>query len=171
MVGDYISTSVIGGKAVSVLAVGKTPANGQAFGEGLYTVGGLNGLRHPRRSRPGLQHHRRDTPYSPPAYRALSTALNTAGTAGNPRLRPHGLLVATMPAHVDGPATLTITHHPDDPLPDDLILTSGTECVITLHGTPACGWTAVTSLIDGDTAKTTSTGVNAVPLWVYCPQP
>ncbi|MGW2815637.1 exo-alpha-sialidase [Streptomyces sp. NPDC001415] len=41
MVGDYISTSVVGGKAVAVFAVGKTPTNGQAFDEALYTAGGL----------------------------------------------------------------------------------------------------------------------------------
>ncbi|WP_406470102.1 exo-alpha-sialidase [Streptomyces sp. NBC_01615] len=41
MVGDYLSTSVIGGKAVSVFAVGKAPTNGQAFDEALYTAGGL----------------------------------------------------------------------------------------------------------------------------------
>jgi hypothetical protein len=39
MVGDYLSTSVIGGKAVSVFAVGKAPTNGQAFDEALYTAG------------------------------------------------------------------------------------------------------------------------------------
>jgi hypothetical protein len=42
MVGDYISTSIVNGKAVSVFAVGRTPTNGQTFDEGLYTVGGLN---------------------------------------------------------------------------------------------------------------------------------
>ncbi|GHE11842.1 exo-alpha-sialidase [Streptomyces alanosinicus] len=41
MVGDYISTSVIGGKAVSAFAVGKAPAGGQAFDEALYTAGPL----------------------------------------------------------------------------------------------------------------------------------
>ncbi|MDJ0343944.1 exo-alpha-sialidase [Streptomyces sp. H10-C2] len=41
MVGDYMSTSVIGGKAFAVFAVGKAPANGQAFDEALYTAGGL----------------------------------------------------------------------------------------------------------------------------------
>ncbi|WP_234376790.1 exo-alpha-sialidase [Streptomyces sp. TP-A0356] len=41
MVGDYVSTSVIAGKAISVFAVGKTPANGQAFDEALYTAGPL----------------------------------------------------------------------------------------------------------------------------------
>ncbi|WP_256725554.1 exo-alpha-sialidase [Streptomyces sp. IMTB 2501] len=41
MVGDYISTSVLSGKAVSVFAVGKTPAGGQAFDEALYTAGPL----------------------------------------------------------------------------------------------------------------------------------
>ncbi|MFK0022637.1 hypothetical protein [Streptomyces sp. NPDC090798] len=41
MVGDYLSTSVIAGKAVSVFAVGKAPTNGQAFDEVLYTAGPL----------------------------------------------------------------------------------------------------------------------------------
>ncbi|MFD9510095.1 exo-alpha-sialidase [Streptomyces mirabilis] len=41
MVGDYLSTSVIAGKAVSVFAVGKAPSNGQAFDEALYTAGPL----------------------------------------------------------------------------------------------------------------------------------
>ncbi|WP_223279563.1 exo-alpha-sialidase [Streptomyces sp. SDr-06] len=42
MVGDYISTSVVNGKSVAVFAVGRTPTNGQAFDEGLYTAGGLS---------------------------------------------------------------------------------------------------------------------------------
>jgi hypothetical protein len=41
MVGDYISTSVIAGKAFSVFAVGKAPTGSQAFDEALYTAGGL----------------------------------------------------------------------------------------------------------------------------------
>ncbi|GGU87350.1 hypothetical protein GCM10010211_62010 [Streptomyces albospinus] len=41
MVGDYLSTSVIDGKAVSAFAVGKSPTNGQAFDEALYTAGPL----------------------------------------------------------------------------------------------------------------------------------
>ncbi|MFI5977687.1 hypothetical protein [Streptomyces sp. NPDC051452] len=41
MVGDYLSTSVVGGKAVSAFAVGKASANGQAFDEALYTAGPL----------------------------------------------------------------------------------------------------------------------------------
>ncbi|MEU6970098.1 hypothetical protein AB0A71_20625 [Kitasatospora aureofaciens] len=42
MVGDYLSTSVVNGRAVAVFAVGKAPANGQAFDEGMYAVvGGL----------------------------------------------------------------------------------------------------------------------------------
>ncbi|AUG75840.1 hypothetical protein CFP65_0919 [Kitasatospora sp. MMS16-BH015] len=42
MVGDYLSASVVNGKAVAIFAVGKTPTNGQAFDEGMYTVtGGL----------------------------------------------------------------------------------------------------------------------------------
>jgi hypothetical protein len=42
MVGDYISTSVVGGKSVAIFAVGKAPTNGQAFDEAMYTVpGGL----------------------------------------------------------------------------------------------------------------------------------
>jgi hypothetical protein len=41
MVGDYISCSVTGGKAVAIFAVGKPPANGQAFNEAMYSAGGL----------------------------------------------------------------------------------------------------------------------------------
>ncbi|MER5637973.1 hypothetical protein ABT095_13565 [Kitasatospora sp. NPDC002227] len=40
MVGDYLSTSVVNGKAVSVFAVGKAPTNGQAYDEAMYTVAG-----------------------------------------------------------------------------------------------------------------------------------
>ncbi|MEZ0070006.1 hypothetical protein ABIA32_006054 [Streptacidiphilus sp. MAP12-20] len=40
MVGDYISCSVVNGKGVAVFAVGKTPINGQAFDEAMYTVSG-----------------------------------------------------------------------------------------------------------------------------------
>ncbi|MER6068130.1 hypothetical protein ABT187_04570 [Streptomyces sp. NPDC001817] len=42
MIGDYISTSVISGKAVSAFAVGKAPSGGQAFDEALYTAGPLS---------------------------------------------------------------------------------------------------------------------------------
>lgn len=45
MVGDYISTSIVNGKSVSVFAVGKTPTNGQAFDEAMYTVAGGLALR------------------------------------------------------------------------------------------------------------------------------
>jgi BNR repeat protein len=41
MVGDYLSCSFAGGKAVSVFAVGRTPTNGKAFDEAMYTVGPL----------------------------------------------------------------------------------------------------------------------------------
>jgi hypothetical protein len=41
MVGDYISCSIVDGKAVAIFAIGRTPANGQAFNEAMYTVGGL----------------------------------------------------------------------------------------------------------------------------------
>jgi hypothetical protein len=41
MVGDYISCSVTGGKAVAIFAVGKAPTNGQAFDEAMYSAGGL----------------------------------------------------------------------------------------------------------------------------------
>ncbi|WP_329048227.1 exo-alpha-sialidase [Amycolatopsis sp. NBC_01488] len=41
MVGDYLSCSIAGGKAVAIFAVGKTPSGGQAFDEGMYTAGGL----------------------------------------------------------------------------------------------------------------------------------
>jgi hypothetical protein len=40
MVGDYISCSVVNGKSVALVAIGKAPTNGQAFDEGMYTVGG-----------------------------------------------------------------------------------------------------------------------------------
>ncbi|WP_031073222.1 hypothetical protein [Streptomyces sp. NRRL WC-3742] len=45
MVGDYLSTSVANGRAVAVLAVGKAPANGQAFDEAMYAVAGGLALR------------------------------------------------------------------------------------------------------------------------------
>ncbi|MDH6140404.1 hypothetical protein P3T35_002412 [Kitasatospora sp. GP30] len=45
MVGDYISCSVVNGRSVSVFAVGKTPTNGQAFDEAMYTVQGGLALR------------------------------------------------------------------------------------------------------------------------------
>lgn len=45
MVGDYISTSVVNGKSVSIFAVGKTPTNGQAFDEGMWSVAGGLALR------------------------------------------------------------------------------------------------------------------------------
>ncbi|MGA5821997.1 hypothetical protein ACPC54_29540 [Kitasatospora sp. NPDC094028] len=42
MVGDYLSTSVVNGRAVAIFAVGKAPTNGQAFDEAMYAVtGGL----------------------------------------------------------------------------------------------------------------------------------
>ncbi|MFE7592672.1 sialidase family protein [Kitasatospora sp. NPDC057512] len=42
MVGDYLSTSVLDGKAVAIFAVGRAPADGQAFDEAMYAVeGGL----------------------------------------------------------------------------------------------------------------------------------
>ncbi|MEU6217595.1 hypothetical protein ABZ845_08735 [Streptomyces sp. NPDC047022] len=44
-VGDYISTSMVNGRSVSIFAVGKTPTNGQAFDESLYTVAGGLALR------------------------------------------------------------------------------------------------------------------------------
>ncbi|KAA2265372.1 hypothetical protein F0L68_04715 [Solihabitans fulvus] len=40
MVGDYISTSVVNGKGIGVIAVGKAPTNGQAFDEAMYVVAG-----------------------------------------------------------------------------------------------------------------------------------
>ncbi|MEY9968025.1 hypothetical protein ABIA33_006105 [Streptacidiphilus sp. MAP12-16] len=40
MVGDYISTSVVNGRSVALLPVGKAPTNGQAFDEAMYTVAG-----------------------------------------------------------------------------------------------------------------------------------
>ncbi|HEV2346714.1 MAG TPA: exo-alpha-sialidase [Actinocrinis sp.] len=41
MVGDYISCSVLNGNAYALFAVGKTPTNGLAFDEAMYTAGGL----------------------------------------------------------------------------------------------------------------------------------
>ena len=38
MVGDYISCSAAGGKAVAIFAVGKPPANDQAFDEAMYSA-------------------------------------------------------------------------------------------------------------------------------------
>ncbi|MFF4383865.1 exo-alpha-sialidase [Kitasatospora sp. NPDC001547] len=40
MVGDYLSTSVVNGRAVAVFAVGRTPPAGQAFDEAMYAVAG-----------------------------------------------------------------------------------------------------------------------------------
>ncbi|GAA3011553.1 sialidase family protein [Streptomyces lactacystinicus] len=40
MVGDYLSTSVLHGRAVAVFAVGRTPTGGQAFDEAMYAVAG-----------------------------------------------------------------------------------------------------------------------------------
>jgi hypothetical protein len=45
MVGDYISTSVVGGRSVGLFPVGKAPTNGQAFDEAMYTVSGGLALR------------------------------------------------------------------------------------------------------------------------------
>ncbi|MGV4982445.1 sialidase family protein [Streptomyces sp. NRAIS4] len=41
MVGDYISTSIVGGRAVSAFPLGAAPTTGQAFDEALYTAGPL----------------------------------------------------------------------------------------------------------------------------------
>jgi hypothetical protein len=41
MVGDYISCSLAGGKAVAIFAVGKAPSGGAAFDEAMYSAGGL----------------------------------------------------------------------------------------------------------------------------------
>lgn len=41
MVGDYISCSVLGGKAYALFAVGATPSGGAAFNESMYTADGL----------------------------------------------------------------------------------------------------------------------------------
>ncbi|HJP73388.1 MAG TPA: sialidase family protein [Pseudonocardiaceae bacterium] len=42
MVGDYISCSVVNGKGVALVAIGKTPSSGKAFDEAMYAVpGGL----------------------------------------------------------------------------------------------------------------------------------
>ncbi|GAA2036319.1 sialidase family protein [Catenulispora yoronensis] len=45
MVGDYISASVVSGRSIALFAVGKAPTNGQAFDEGMWTVGGGLSLR------------------------------------------------------------------------------------------------------------------------------
>ena len=42
MVGDYISCSVLSGKAYALFAVGATPSGGAAFNESMYTAGGLS---------------------------------------------------------------------------------------------------------------------------------
>jgi hypothetical protein len=41
MVGDYLSCSIVNGNAVAVFAVGKSPTNGKAFDEAMYTAGPL----------------------------------------------------------------------------------------------------------------------------------
>ncbi|TML31318.1 MAG: exo-alpha-sialidase [Actinobacteria bacterium] len=41
MVGDYISCSIVSGRAVAIFAVGRTPTNGKAFDEAMYTAGPL----------------------------------------------------------------------------------------------------------------------------------
>jgi hypothetical protein len=41
MVGDYISCSITGGKAVAIFAVGRAPSGGAAFDEAMYSAGGL----------------------------------------------------------------------------------------------------------------------------------
>jgi hypothetical protein len=41
MVGDYISTSIVGGRAVSAFPVGRAPTGDQAFNEALFTAGPL----------------------------------------------------------------------------------------------------------------------------------
>jgi hypothetical protein len=41
MVGDYISCSVLSGKAYALFAVGAAPSGGAAFNESMYTAGGL----------------------------------------------------------------------------------------------------------------------------------
>ncbi|MER7468223.1 hypothetical protein [Streptomyces sp. NPDC097981] len=41
MVGDYISTSIVGGLAISAFPVGAAPTGGQAFNEALFTAGPL----------------------------------------------------------------------------------------------------------------------------------
>jgi hypothetical protein len=42
MVGDYISCSVLSGKAYALFAVGAAPTGGAAFNESMYTAGGLS---------------------------------------------------------------------------------------------------------------------------------
>ena len=55
------------------------------------------------------------------------------------------------------PEPLTVTYHPDQPLPDDLTVTVGTACEIVLHGTAAYGWTTVTSTDQGIVAVSGTT--------------
>jgi hypothetical protein len=56
MVGDYTSSSVVNGKAIAIFAIGKTPTNGQAFEEAMYTAGGLTVAGGPVRSVTGPVH-------------------------------------------------------------------------------------------------------------------
>jgi hypothetical protein len=71
MVGDYISCSVVNGKGVALVAVGRTPANGQAFDEGMWTVGGGLAMRGgPIRATTGPVYAAPQHPRAP-AHRAL----------------------------------------------------------------------------------------------------
>lgn len=71
MVGDYISCSVVNGKGVALVAVGKAPANGQAFDEGMWTVGGGLAMRGgPIRATTGPVYAAPQHPRAP-AHRAL----------------------------------------------------------------------------------------------------
>lgn len=53
-----------------------------------------------------------------------------------------------MTSDANDPERHTISHRSGDPLPDDLRLSVGDEIVIILHGSPAYGWTAVTTSDD-----------------------
>ena len=71
MVGDYMSCSVVNGKGVALFAVGKNPTNGQAFDEGMYTVGGGLAMRGgPVRADTGPVYAAPQHPRTP-AHRAL----------------------------------------------------------------------------------------------------
>ncbi|WEB45320.1 hypothetical protein MOV08_42535 [Streptomyces yunnanensis] len=87
MVGDYLSASVIDGKAVSVFAVGKAPTGGQPFNEALYTAGGLAVSGGPVKAQQathdlGTRLGRRGPPS--PAHRALTAAPNSSGAGAAP---------------------------------------------------------------------------------------
>ena len=68
MVGDYISCSVLNGNAVALFAVGKSPTNGQAFDEAMYTAGGLPVTGGARRTATGPIYVKPTSPLNPTAH-------------------------------------------------------------------------------------------------------